>query len=242
MLDANEMKRRLAEALRDADNVSKADLARATSTTPQAVNGWFKTGRVDKKHLSAIADLLHKPVRYFLDSNVLVPYQAVAAGAGWKTSDVKAKYGNDATEALSIAIPIFDVSASMGIGASIPEHDTVVDTMRLTQTWVQRNLPAVSSPQNLAVISAYGDSMQPAFNDGDILLVDRGVTDFKLDAVYVIAWRGELYIKRIQRRGPDQLAIISDNKVYEPIAVSNGERGELKVLGRVLWAWNGKRL
>jgi phage repressor protein C with HTH and peptisase S24 domain len=143
---------------------------------------------------------------------------------------------------LIVEIPMFDVAASMGLGLSMPEQDTVVDHLRLTRTWLQRNLPGVSSPSNLAVISAYGDSMQPTFNDGDILLVDRAVRNVRLDAVYVLAFHDELYIKRIQRRPDGSLAIISDNKVYDPIIVPSDEKESVTVLGRVMWAWNGKRL
>lgn len=141
-----------------------------------------------------------------------------------------------------VSIPVFDVAASMGLGTAMPDYDTVVDNLRLTKTWVQRHLPGASHASNLAVISAYGDSMQPTFNDGDILLVDRSVRNVRLDAVYVLSFHDELYIKRIQRRPDGSIAIISDNKVYDPILVRPEEKESVNVLGRVLWAWNGKRL
>lgn len=141
-----------------------------------------------------------------------------------------------------ISVPVLDVHASMGLGEPMPVHDTVVDHMRLTSSWVQRNLPTISRPKNLSVISAYGDSMNPTFADGDILLVDRGVQDLKVDAVYVLSYRGELYIKRVQRRLDGTVAMMSDNKLYEPYVISGEDRENLQVLGRVLWAWNGKRL
>lgn len=143
---------------------------------------------------------------------------------------------------LVVDIPIFDVVASMGLGTSMPEHDTVIDHMRLSRSWVQRNLPAASDVSHLAVISAHGTSMEPTFTDGDILLVDRYVRNIRLDAVYVLSFHDELYIKRIQRRPDGSIAIISDNKVYDPIVVPPEEKESVKVLGRVLWAWNGKRL
>jgi phage repressor protein C with HTH and peptisase S24 domain len=140
-------------------------------------------------------------------------------------------------------IPVLDVSASMGIGAPQPDQETIVDNIRLTKRWADQNLGAISSPKNLAVLSAYGDSMSPTFSDGDLLLVDRGVTSIKLDAVYVLALNKELYIKRIQRRITDGAVIIkSDNPLYDPVTVENGERQGLQVLGRVVWAWNGKKL
>ncbi|MBP9032773.1 MAG: helix-turn-helix transcriptional regulator [Pseudomonadales bacterium] len=143
----------------------------------------------------------------------------------------------------TIAVQVFDARASMGAGFQQPEHDTVVDTLRLARGWVRAQLPALSSSNNLAVLSAYGDSMAPTFADGDVLLVDRGVHDIRLDAVYVLALNNELYVKRIQRRITDGAVIIkSDNPLYDPVVVENGERAQLRVLGRVVWAWNGRRL
>lgn len=137
-------------------------------------------------------------------------------------------------------IPVYDVRASMGLGAPMPEQDTVVDHLRLAGTWVRRHLPTVSSTLNLAVISAFGNSMAPTFNDGDILLVDRGVSRLDLDTVYVLAFNDELYIKRIQRMPDKSVRIISDNRAYDPIVVPAAERESVKVLGKVVWAWNGK--
>ena len=143
----------------------------------------------------------------------------------------------------TVTVQVFDARASMGAGFRQPEHDTVVDTLRLARGWVRAHLPALSSSKNLAVLSAYGDSMAPTFADGDVLLVDRGVQDIRLDAVYVLALNNELYIKRIQRRITDGAVIIkSDNPLYDPVVVDNGEREQLRVLGRVVWAWNGRRL
>lgn len=142
-----------------------------------------------------------------------------------------------------IVVQVFDARGSMGLGCLRPEHDTVVDHMRLTESWVKTHLASISSPDNLAVLSAYGDSMEPTFRDGDILMVDRGISQIHLDAVYVLSLKGELYIKRVQRRITDGAIIIkSDNPLYDPVVVSNGERDELEVMGRVVWAWSGRKM
>lgn len=41
-----------------AANKKAADLARALDTTPQAVGGWIKTGRIDKKKIPRVAKFL----------------------------------------------------------------------------------------------------------------------------------------------------------------------------------------
>lgn len=142
----------------------------------------------------------------------------------------------------SIAVSVFDAEGSMGLGKAQPENDTVIGALQLSPTWVRQHLPAISSPANLAVLTAYGDSMEPTFQDGDMLLVDRGVLEVKLDAVYVLAHNNQLFIKRIQRRMNGDVVIKSDNTLYDPHVIENGERESIQVLGRVVWAWNGRKL
>lgn len=130
---------------------------------------------------------------------------------------------------------------SMGGGTLQPDTETIVDHMRLSTTWLRENVN-FSAPTNLSVITGYGDSMAPTYSDGDILLVDRGIDKLNLDAVYVLEFKGELYIKRIQRRPNGTYRMISDNAHYDPYDFDEKDLQELKVLGRVLWAWNGRKL
>lgn len=141
-----------------------------------------------------------------------------------------------------IEVPTLSAEASMGLGKILSDYETVVDHLRLTKDWVRAHL-TITNPSNLAVLTAYGDSMTPTFSDGDILLVDRGVDDIKLDAVYVLALRNELFVKRIQRRITDGAIVIkSDNPLYDQVVIENGQRQGLAILGRVVWSWNGKKL
>jgi hypothetical protein len=140
-------------------------------------------------------------------------------------------------------IPIYGDEGSMGHGKEAPrEESTVVGGLQISKEWVRRNLPDITAPTNLAVITGLGDSMTPTFNDGDILLVDRGITSIKLDAVYVLEREGEIFVKRLQRRLNGDLVIQSDNQVLRPDVVANGDLGAVSIKGRVVYAWNGKRL
>lgn len=70
MLDANEFRRRLVLAMdNDKNRVSSAALADACKVTPQAVNGWRKTGRVAKKHIPTIAAMTKRPLEFFLGAD-----------------------------------------------------------------------------------------------------------------------------------------------------------------------------
>lgn len=70
MLDAKELARRLRQAMDSAQpRVSSAALAAASGVTPQAVNGWRKTGRIAKRHLKTVSNLTKRPLEYFLEED-----------------------------------------------------------------------------------------------------------------------------------------------------------------------------
>lgn len=144
-----------------------------------------------------------------------------------------------------LTIEVSNASASMGFGIPMMDHEQTVATMRLTRAWVHSHLPKITSPDNLAVLTAYGESMSPTFSSGDMLLVDRGVRAIdRGDRVYVISKNEELYVKRVHRRFSDGAVVIkSDNPLHGPDdVIANGERERLEVLGVVVYAWNGRKL
>jgi phage repressor protein C with HTH and peptisase S24 domain len=138
-------------------------------------------------------------------------------------------------------LPKFNAVGSAGRGRFPPDYDEVIDQLTLSGPWMRKNL-SFTSIDNLAVLTAYGDSMENTFSSGDALLVDCGVNEIKIDAVYVMLRNDELYIKRVQRQLNGSLKIISDNKNYESQVLENGDRENTEVLGRVVYCWNGRRL
>jgi phage repressor protein C with HTH and peptisase S24 domain len=231
--------KRLYEAAQELLGISgQSELARALGESPQTVKNWETRG-------------LSK-------NGLLTAQRVIGCSADWlefgrgnmtRRGDAERQSGRETCGLCVVAredsvdVPLMNAAGSMGPGLPAPEHETVVDVLRLSKDWVHSNLKSISSPANLAALSAYGDSMQPTFTDGDILIVDRGVSEIRLDAVYVLQLHGELFVKRVQRRITDGAVIIrSDNVNYEPAVISNGERESLRVLGRVVWAWNGRKL
>lgn len=142
-----------------------------------------------------------------------------------------------------VAVPRFAVNGSMGLGQLQPDRDTIVGELPLNRFWAAENLRGVTKLENLALITGMGDSMEPTFRDGDLLLVDRGVTEVKADTVYVLALNDELYVKRLQRDPrTGGVLMLSDNKLNEPIPIGPDEMDRFRILGRVVWAWNGRKL
>jgi phage repressor protein C with HTH and peptisase S24 domain len=141
-----------------------------------------------------------------------------------------------------ITVSRLEIRASMGAGELRPGHDAVAGTMQLSAEWIRRHLPDVTSPKNLRIITGYGDSMEPTFRDGDILIVDTGVREVRIDTIYVFALDDELYVKTLQRVPGVGLRVISDNKKYETYLLEEETWRTLDVLGRVVWTWNGRKL
>lgn len=145
--------------------------------------------------------------------------------------------GNEGT----IAVPVFSAAGSMGPGEYQSDHDTITGALQLAERWVRENLTSITTPRNLAVISGCGDSMSPTFLDGDVLLVDTGIQNVNIDGVYVLSANNRLYIKRVRQRLDGQFEISSDNPTVKTVDVLNGDQ-EVTIHGRVVWAWNGKKL
>jgi len=140
-----------------------------------------------------------------------------------------------------VHVPLLANAGSMGPGTEIQHDDILVGQIALSEQWVARRL----QPTNLNAlrfIHAYGDSMSPTFEDGDILLVDTGIRDPKtIDGVYVMAANDRVYIKRVRQRMDGVVEISSDNATVKTVDVLNGDH-RIDILGRVVWCWNGRKL
>lgn len=141
----------------------------------------------------------------------------------------------------SVDVPLLSGSTSVATSAVRALGDEPVKRMLISKRWLKLNVQA-SAFEYLALLSAMGDSMEPTFSDGSVLLIDRGVSSLKVDGVYVLCRHDELYVKRVQRMLDGSIVIKSDNPAYSPVSLERGSYDDLLVLGRVLVAWTGKKL
>ena len=131
-----------------------------------------------------------------------------------------------------VMIPRYDVQASAGPGM-FADQEQILDYMAFQRGWVRRVLRA--NPDDLVLISAEGDSMEPAVRSGDLLLVDTAVTAFRDDAIYVVVLAGRLLVKRVQNFFDGAVTIKSDNAAYVEQTIGAGEVDQIQVAGRVRW-------
>lgn len=148
-------------------------------------------------------------------------------------SEEPAVYHGGALPEGFILVPRYDVEASAGPGA-LTEREHVIDYMAFQEGWVRRSLGL--DPQGLALISAKGDSMEPAIRAGDLLLVDTSVNEVEDDAIYILVMDGHLVVKRLQRFVGGAVSVKSDNAAYVEQTLSAEELSSYATItGRVRW-------
>ena len=56
-----------------------------------------------------------------------------------------------------------------------------------------------------------------------------------VSGIYVIELRGDMLVKRVQRKLDGSLVVKSDNPAYEPETISAEKADEFRVVGRMVW-------
>lgn len=131
-----------------------------------------------------------------------------------------------------VLVPRYDIRASAGAG-SVIHSERVVDYLAFKRDWVRRALGV--PPEVLALLEAWGDSMEPTIFHGDLVLLNTAVSAVKDDAIYALNVEGDLVIKRIQRHLDGSLTVKSDNPKYEPERISAGRALDLRIVGQHIW-------
>lgn len=205
-----------------------AALAKAMNESDQTVTNWSKRG-VSKAGAIKAQGIFG------------VSSAKIITGEDQSFQPITALAPTPAPGAPAISVPLLANAGSMGPGTEIQHDDVLVGHIALSEQWVARRL----QPTNinaLRFIHAYGDSMSPTFEDGDILLVDTGIKDPRIiDGVYVMTANDRVYIKRVRQRMDGVVEISSDNATVKTVDVLNGDH-RIDILGRVVWCWNGRKL
>ena len=126
----------------------------------------------------------------------------------------------------------YHIAVSAGHGAFNDQHE-VKRKLAFRRKWLKfRQL----NPDNLAVVFAKGDSMEPTIHSGDSILVDLSRNQIQDGGLFVLRLGDELYAKRLQKRVDGGVNIISDNKTgYETLSVLPNELDSLSIIGKVVW-------
>lgn len=196
---------------------------------------WGTIGAIERrdstssKYVQQIASALDLSVEQLLDANkVYLPAISIS-----DTLNQNSQIDSDV-----VVINKFDTGGKMGKGLTLHDQPGLIDQIRVTKEWLNKNVIAHTSDKNLCVVTGFGDSMKPTYNSGDPLIVDLGVKVVEFDAVFFFRIGDEGFIKRLQRKPGHGLTAKSDNPLYDSWVITDDM--DFEIFGRVLKAWESK--
>lgn len=146
-----------------------------------------KTGARRPRYLAALAKVMGTTVECLESGRFVV---------GESDQHIKS-HEDDETEGIKILQ--FDTGGAMGHGVVLRDQPGVIKSWTVSDSWLQQNVHRISSAKNLCIVTGFGPSMQPLFNPGDPLLVDRGASRADVDGVYFFRVGQEGFVKQLQR-------------------------------------------
>lgn len=213
MLDADAQNAALAARIRKAIKdlpLSKAEVAERLGVTPQAITGWETKGRIGKQSLAGLANLTGLPLQHFLGG--------AAANNESDWADITG----------------YAQGVGLGKGTEAQEYAETHKLKFRADSLHRKRL----NPHKLHVMYGDGDSMQPRVSKGDAILFDESDKSPRDGKLFVIEWRGEIYVKRCEVI--DDLVYFradnpaGDHQWKKPKRVDSA-RDPISVIGRVRW-------
>ena len=98
--------------------------------------------------------------------------------------------------------------------------------------WDEVALPAVNDEHAYA-LEISGDSMKPAYRDGDVIVVSPGTPIRRGDRVVVKTAGGEVMVKELKRRTAKTLELASLNPVHADRTLA---ADDVEWIARIVWA------
>jgi phage repressor protein C with HTH and peptisase S24 domain len=98
--------------------------------------------------------------------------------------------------------------------------------------WSEVALPS-SGDEHAYALEISGDSMKPAYRDGDIVIVSPGTAIRRGDRVVVKTSGGEVMVKELKRRTAKQLELQSLNPVHADHTL---DADDVAWIARIVWA------
>lgn len=246
---ADSLKAKILWAVESATTTRAALQAAAGFKSASGVSEWIRTGRIDKQHLPKIAKLTGTKLEWWLTADAPIP-----PTRDWLDS-TPAPAETDGRTSTSVSGPTHAVLA-WSEPSDLPDNEFALVERRTVKLaagnghfiFEDEPLPPlafraeflrarrVTRRDNLVIVYAEGDSMEPSILDGDSLLCDRGQVDVIDGEVYAIDYGGHLRVKRLHKRFDGALIIRSDNAAKYPVEiVTTDDLVRITILGRVLW-------
>lgn len=221
----------IAEAL----EVKESDLL--IGLAPGSVSG-DAAPRPSPSSVDAVRQMLAKHGKGLPDgikSQILAVTQSPSEGSG---NVITADFSGLRVQPDEVLIPQYDIRAAMGHGQVPPDYNEAIRNLIVREEVLREKGVTYTALTSLAVITGWGQSMEGTINDKDPVIVDRGVTEFVGDGIYVITWHDLLYIKRLQVMDEDHYWLISDNTKHKD---QEALVSDVTIHAKVLLIWNARK-
>ncbi|MEM6681358.1 MAG: S24 family peptidase [Pseudomonadota bacterium] len=195
------------QALKDKRRLTHDALAKKLGVSRQAVSGWINDAKnISPNNLKALARELETSPQY-------LQY-------GELTADSEQNY---------LPIDVMPTYAGMGGGGS---GDGEVAKAWVSRALIEDDLKA--NPEDLTMIDVRGDSMEPMFQHGDQIIIDRRDKNPVQPGAFCI-WDGDGYVIKKVERVPGKRGfyrVFSQNSDYTEYEL---EEDAIKIMGRPVW-------
>lgn len=201
-------------------NISQEELANSVGVSQASISKLYRGDAKSSRFMSAIAKELGVSEQWLLfgdESNV----EIIGSARVWDDSTPQP---ND-----MIAVPFYkEVSLSAGNGGCIIEENPNGRFLWFGRRFFDRKC---ADPKDVACLTITGDSMEPKFESGGVVAIDKGNTRIIDGDIYAINYLDHLYFKRVSNLSPLTLLLKSDNPSYPAI---EARTEDVIILGKVI--------
>nr|DAW79753.1 MAG TPA: Repressor protein CI [Caudoviricetes sp.] len=208
--------------------INKAKLGEVAGVSAQAVNNWYKKGKISVSSAKAIYQKYGYSIEWILGGD---ESQASVTQNDGLTSDL---FSNERDLLHKHRIDYYDVRAAAGLtGFENSDYPEIISSLYLTDEGMAQ-LVGKKSSDGICLVNVPTDSMEPTIRKGDIVFLDTKVNAYSGDGIYAFAIDGALFIKRIQKMIGGGYRMISDNEIYPPEQISDDVCENAKFIGRFI--------
>ncbi len=230
------------KAFRKAKGWTQRDLAKFSGVSVESIKRYeTKSVNITEASIKKIANALGAKIQDFYSDNMSVN-MSVNMSANMSpicrqsSDNLSVNRKNLKKTQDIINIPYFeDTYASAGSG--IINYDETPIVMSFDINFLRVFLKITGSLNNLHIINAKGDSMEPTINGGELLYINPYENEQSVisGCIYVINYDGDIFVKRVDKNPVTKsLTLISDNPKYEPIKIEATDLINCKIIGRVV--------
>lgn len=226
-MDATENRRKNLQTIRE-NYPSNLDLANALSISPslisQALNGKRTIGAKMARNIEITLNL---PAGYMEVEHYGVEDRPPATS---NVQEDKAGYKVDPLQGYSF-IQQYDNALAAGHSA-INEFDNPKDALAFKSEWLKRK---GLCPDNLVIVYATGDSMEPVIREKDVLMIDTSQKAIIDGKIYGFTSGDGARVKQLFQKTGGGLKVCSLNKAHYDEDLTAEEAASINIIGRVVW-------